>query len=138
MTRLSEPKQVSTYLLKKGDVFMYGFPQEEWIFEKHRQKRTVAKKISDGKSYLVRILQSKTVTVVGYEKPNDPVHTKVLAKPGELTSGDLFVIVKKQAELFRFVKYGTKSNIINAKSVIDGKSIKLTGFDVIKVVDLPF
>ena len=118
MTRLSEPKQVSTYLLKKGDVFMYGFPQEEWIFEKHRQKRTVAKKISDGKSY--------------------PVHTKVLAKPGELTSGDLFVIVKKQAELFRFVKYGTKSNIINAKSVIDGKSIKLTGFDVIKVVDLPF
>lgn len=145
MTRFDIPKEVSPLMLKAGDVFLYGYPKKEWIFKEHRRTRSAATNVADGKNYTVKILDMNTVTVVGKEAlkaPKTSVHKKVVTKAGDLTTGDLFVTVgnnkRKSAELFRFVKYGTKSSIIHGKGVIDGSPIRISGFDVIKITDLPF
>lgn len=136
MTRFDTPKQVHPLLLTKGDVFK--FANQEFIFENHRKTRSAATKVSDGRSYTMKLMNLDKVTVVGKETPKTPEYKKKLAKPGDLRRGDLFVIIRKQPELFRFVRYGSKPHIVNATSVLDGKPIKLTGFDCVKVDDLPF
>lgn len=141
MTRFKTPEKISPFRLQEGHVFLYG--NKEWVFKEHRRTRSAVKSVADGRNYTIKIMDMDTVTVVGVHLPKTtPTHTKVVTKTGQLIEDDLFVTVgnnkRKTAELFRFIKYGTKPSIIHAKTVIEGEKIRIKGFDVIKVTDLPF